>query len=196
MPDGSITFRESGFVSAATPSMLLARHNFETARIREELGSRHFARSLELGCGFGRLSPTFAEHSDAHLATDINEDALQAARLTYPTLTFQRISSGGLPFADNAFDLIATWTVLQHVRPEMVDITCSEIVRVLSDDGVLLMCEEIADRPTSVGHTWHRAIGAYEELLRPLRLIRQAPIAEIDKIPGMESPGVVMVFQR
>lgn len=195
-PDGDITFRETGFVAATSPAMLLARHNYEVSRIEREIG-QHSARSLEIGCGFGRLSTTFAQFTDRHDAIDINDAALALARQTYPGVHFARGSVTGIPFADDTFDLVVTWTVLQHVPPESLAQAGAEMCRVLAPSGTLLICEETreADASTSPSaHTWHRHVGEYEAVFAPLRLQSQGYISEIDRIPGLDSPGNVMRF--
>src|SRR5689334_16032289 len=58
-----VTFRAGGFVQAPTPSLLLARHNYEVQAIHRALEGIKASRSLEIGCGYGRLSPAIAEHS-------------------------------------------------------------------------------------------------------------------------------------
>ena len=196
LPDGSVTFRESGFVAAPSPSLLLARHNFEVARIHRELQDVHSLRSLEIGCGFGRLSMVFADHSDSHVAVDINEDALHAARMVYPGIDFRTAGALDLPFPDNHFDLIVTWTVLQHIRPDRIGAAIGEIHRVMRADSLLLMCEETRDPAGAAPHTWHRSLDEYALMLSPLRLERHGVISEICRVPGMESPGEVMVFRE
>jgi SAM-dependent methyltransferase len=196
LPDGSVTFREHGFVSADSPASLLARHNFETLRIRLELEGSTALRSLEIGCGFGRLSPTFSEYSQHHVAIDINAEALRLAHATYPDIMFLQASAGSLPFADGYFDVVSTWTVIQHVRPEAIASVCAELRRVLAPDGTLLLCEETRWPDKSGGHSWHRRPSEYAALLSPLSLQRHSYISEIDRLQGMESPGEVMVFQR
>ena len=195
VPDGSITFRERGFVAAPSPSMLLARHNYELGRIHRELDDLSATRSLEFGCGFGRLSMAFASHSQEHIAVDINAEALEIAQATYPSIDFRLVGPNRLPFPDDYFDLAVTWTVLQHVRPEHIGSVAQEIRRVLSPGGTLLICEETRDPAGSGGHTWHRTVATYEEILAPLSLVRHGLIDEIAALPGMESPGDVMVFR-
>lgn len=78
--DGLLTFKVNGFVAAPNPPMLLARHNWEIHYIRLVLSGVITEQSLEIGCGFGRLSPIFAEFSRGHTAVDINQDALTTAR--------------------------------------------------------------------------------------------------------------------
>jgi SAM-dependent methyltransferase len=194
LADGSITFRERGFVAAPSPSLLLARHNYELARIHRELRDVHARRGLEIGCGFGRLSMAFAEHSQAHIAIDINEEALAAARTSYPGIDFRPAGALALPFPDCHFDLLVTWTVIQHIRPQQIGTAASEIRRVLAPGGTLLICEETRDPDGSGGHTWHRSVQTYERILSPLRLVRHGLIDEIAAVPGMESPGEIMVF--
>lgn len=196
LPDGSVTFHVRGFVSAPSPSMLLARQNFEVARIHRELIDVRARHSLEIGCGFGRLSMAIADHSESHVAVDINDDALGAARATYRGINFRRAGALGLPFPDAHFDLVVTWTVLQHIPPEQIGMAAAEIRRVLAPGAVLLMCEETRKPAGNASRTptWHRIVAEYEHLLAPLRLLRHGPIDESATLPGMESPGEVMVF--
>ena len=194
--DGTVTFRERGFVAAPSAAMLLARHNFEVARIAEELSSVRVARSLEIGCGFGRLSPWFARHSDEHHAVDLNESALDVARRRTRTRGSDQALVQDLPFPDGHFGLVSTWTVLQHVRPEHIEAACAEIVRVLNADGVLLLCEETRLPNAGAAHTWHRTAETYVDLFARLTLKRRGMIAEIARLPGMDSPGEVFLFER
>ncbi|MHB8185482.1 MAG: class I SAM-dependent methyltransferase [Dermatophilaceae bacterium] len=195
LPDGSVTFHERGFVAAPSPSMLLARHNYEVQTIERILaGRQRVTKSLEIGCGFGRLSMAFAKFSDDHTAVDINDDALSAALATYPKIRFEHASADALPFPDNAFDLIATWTVLQHIRPERLVVAGQEIVRVLAPGGTLLLCEETRKPDNETSHTWHRHTSEYKILFSTLALLEHSYIEEIDRLPGLISPGEVMVF--
>lgn len=196
-PGDAVTFRERGFVAAPSPAMLLARHNYEVARIQREIGQLHRARSLEIGCGFGRLSTTLAQFADRHDAIDINATALGLAHDAYPGVHFTQGSATAIPFADATFDLVVTWTVLQHVPPESLAAAGSEIGRVLAPGGALLICEEtrLADAPTSArAHTWHRHVAEYEALFPQLDLQAEGYISEIDRIHGLDSPGNVMRF--
>lgn len=193
-PDGSVTFHERGFVAPDGPSALLARHNYETRRIRNELSGARFRRSLELGCGFGRLSMTFAEHAEEHVAVDINDAALGSARAAYPDISFESVPAGQLPYPPDHFDLVCSWTVIQQVRPEMIRNTCDEIRRWMAPVATLLLCEETRRPDGPGGHTWHRTVRDYEALFDPLVLVSHGPIEEIDRIAGMASPGEVMNF--
>src|ERR1022692_1778954 len=93
-----ITFEWDGFVQAPTIPTLFARHNYETEVIRQALSGGTPGRLLEVGCGFGRLSPTFARLASQHVGIDINASALASATACYQELTFQRASVTELPF--------------------------------------------------------------------------------------------------
>ncbi len=197
LPNGSITFRETGFVAADSPASLLARHNYESACIRRLLAGKDINRSLEIGCGYGRLTPTFAEFSVEHIAVDINTDVLAIARQAYPDYEFREVSATELSFPDGRFDLVATWTVLQHIPPDRIGVACAELRRVLAPGGMLLLCEEtrLAGQPlVRRPHTWHRRPEDYRQLLAPLKQSYCHDIEEISRMPGMQSPGTVMVW--
>jgi ubiquinone/menaquinone biosynthesis C-methylase UbiE len=190
-----VTFKWPGFVEAPSIPILFARHNYETDVIRRVLGPPRVRCSLEFGCGFGRLTPTIAAIADAHVGVDINAEALAAARDAYPQFEFVHSDGGDLPFPSEAFDLVVTWTVLQHVRPELIDKTLADILRVLSNDGRILLCEETRCAGAPTRHSWHRDPRFYEERLTPLRLTYSSYIDELDRIPGVCSPGRVMLFE-
>jgi SAM-dependent methyltransferase len=194
-PDGFFTFKVDGFVAAPNPPMLLARHNWEIHYIRHVLTGVVAERSLEIGCGFGRLSPVLAGFSRQHIGVDINTNALVTARLSYPELQFAGSSATLLPFPRSSFDLVTTWTVLQHITPDLISAAVCEIKRVLSGNGRLLICEETRKVGTHGKHTWHRPLEYYAAAFAPMALKYEAYIGEIDRIPGMETPGRVMLFR-
>jgi len=194
-----VTFTESGFVDAESPSALLARHNYEIAEVRGSLTGRYL-RSLEIGCGFGRLSPHFAAASSSHIPIDINFAALRMARSSYPQYSVARASATELPFADSSFDLVTTWTVLQHIRPDRILGAMAEIERVAAEGATLLLCEESAQASLSQPdkwhtHTWHRRPEFYRDQLPNFELITAGEIEGLAQI-GMPSPGTVMLLRR
>lgn len=193
---GNITFKMGGFASAKSRPLLLTRHNYELLYIQEYLSGKEFEKSLEIGCGYGRLSPIFAQFADSNFAIDINKDAVNIAQIHHPNIDFAVQNATDIDFPDDNFDLVTTWIILQHIPPEHIDDAISEITRVLSDDGILLMCEATRYPDQSDGHTWDRAVEEYEDKFSSLRLKDQSYIDEIDELPDMETPGRVMLFER
>jgi SAM-dependent methyltransferase len=194
--NGYVTFRSDGFVASDGVEGLLARHNYEIMLIRQLLSDVRVDRSLELGCGFGRLSPWIAEHSMQHVAIDVNQAALAGARASYARMHYIAAAADSLPFPRARFGLVCSWTVLQHVRPDRIDNTAVEVVRLLAPGGLLLLCEETRHLERNDRHTWHRPLEYYEALFAPLALQWNSYIHDIDRIPGLESPGRVMLFTK
>jgi len=200
LPTGYISFRERGFVEAASPSSLLARHNYEVLCIRRLLNGTSIGTSLEVGCGYGRLTPVLAGIAKEHVAIDVNRRALKQAHKAYPDYRFQVASVTELPFWAACFDFVTTWTVLQHVGPGEIAGACSELVRVLAPGGTLLICEEMkaraAEQQHRSTHTWPRHVTEYAALLSQLDLIITDPLSEISRLPGMRAPGTVALWRK
>jgi ubiquinone/menaquinone biosynthesis C-methylase UbiE len=74
--------------------------------------------------------------SGDHTAIDIDAEALVAARSAYPDFEFELFDGRRIPFDDAVFDLVVSWTVLQHVRPGLTEDVLADILRLLGPDGV------------------------------------------------------------
>lgn len=165
--NGVITFNEGSFQwSPSSPAEYHAKlyHEFEGI---ERLLSQHcrlpFERSLEIGCGYGRLSPWLDRLSGTHHAVEPNSDAVETARTQYPHVDFREATAQDLPYEDEFFPFVLTWNVLQHVPPEGIEAAAAEIRRVLRPDGTALLMENTTDS-TSPIH-WGRSPEEYEALL-------------------------------
>ena len=197
-----VTFRPEGFVEAKDPGRLLCRHYYEVMQLRRCLGliaerGLKPGRSLEIGCGFGRLSPYIAEHFEQHTAVDINTWAVSEASQFYPHISFYKASATELPFPDHGFDAVITWTVLQHIPNSLVGKALSEIKRVANPKSLIILCEATlyAGRPEKRWqHTHDRFPEFYAEALAPRNLIMSEFITELDRISSIGSPGRLMVF--
>jgi ubiquinone/menaquinone biosynthesis C-methylase UbiE len=196
-----VTFKPHGFAAAQSIPDLLARHYYEVRELRQALSLVHEhgmqrQRVLEVGCGFGRLSPTLAEHFDECHSVDINEEALASARRHYPHVHYARASTTELPFSDAYFDAVMTWTVLQHVPNDLVGTAAGEIERVTRDASVLILCEatRYPERDTASAHTHDRTVDAYRAFFPNRPLLISKYFDEIDRIENLASPGRLMVF--
>lgn len=85
------------------------------------LGSRHFGRALDLGCGVGMLSRHLAACADTVVGVDVAPSAIAEARLLQGDLAnvrFEVCDILDLPGAyDGAFDLVAVADVLYYLSP-------------------------------------------------------------------------------
>jgi len=86
-------------------------------------------RTLDLGCGAG--------YGTCDIGIDVSHEALQDARTGFPQARFVQASAETLPFADETFDLITAFEVIEHLD-RWVDLL-SEANRVLKPAGILLV---------------------------------------------------------
>lgn len=152
------------------------------------------ARSLEVGCGYGRLTPWIANHADEHYAVDFARSLLSAAHREYRDVRFQRAAAEALPFPDDAFDLAVTWGVLNHVPSDSIHTATDEINRVVAPDGTLVISEATAGTPDP---RWeYRSIKEWRDLFAPRQLVWQT-YTERDEEPfrDPEREHVVMKFR-
>lgn len=91
------------------------------------------ARVLDVGCGAGLLSRSLAEQGHSVTGVDLAEKALEIARKTCAG-DFLLADASNLPFADEAFDVVCTLDVLEHVEP--VGPVIAEGARVLRSGGL------------------------------------------------------------
>ncbi|MCU4741541.1 class I SAM-dependent methyltransferase [Halobacteria archaeon AArc-m2/3/4] len=168
-------------------------------------------RSIEVGCGYGRLSPWIAEYSEDHVGVDPDEDALERAVEQYGDidsecgaetepeagLEFVPARADSIPFPDDSFDLLVTWTVLQHVPDEVIRESATELRRVLSPDGLAVCCERL--RPPADDHIWPRSLETYQRLFEPLELVdvRERPVEPTwaEAMDTMRPAESVLVFR-
>ncbi len=95
---------------------------------------------LEVGCGTSSILATGRVGSDRYTGVDFSETQLATNRERYPDARFVPLSNPGkLPFADEAFDMVFSMFVLEHVvYPQRF---LQENLRVLKSGGTLcLLC--------------------------------------------------------
>jgi SAM-dependent methyltransferase len=164
-----------------------ARTYLEQAGIRRLLAKAaaggRLAAAAEIGCGYGRLLPVLGEIAERVAGFERQpEFAAEAARL-HPRAEIFRVSNlGNLPARDGSFDVVLTFTVLQHLVDPVAARVAAEIRRILAPAGHVLICEETDD-----SHLWGdtadpdgmctvgRSAEAYASLFAPLRLLESAP---------------------
>ena len=108
---------------------------------------------LELGCGAGRMSRSFATRFKTVVAVDISPEMLKRGQQLLPdasNIVWQQ--GNGFDFANVAnesIDLVFSYLVLQHLPTEqLVWKYVSEIIRVLRTGGVFLFQFNSLGKPT------------------------------------------------
>ncbi|MCS4142547.1 class I SAM-dependent methyltransferase [Salinibacter ruber] len=209
--NGYVTFNPGGFVFSPTGRPdFSGKIYYETRAIRdlltEYLPASTVPRSLEIGCGYGRLSPWIAEFAEDSWAIDPNEEAIAEASRNHPSITFEQMGVQDMTYEDDTFDLLVSWTALQHVPEAHITDACAEIRRVMRTGATVILAEHT--QPSDSDTRWGRSESRYEELLQMELLASQPkpvertfeqsedPSSEPEKIVTGHPNDVLMVFRN
>ncbi|OGH20046.1 MAG: hypothetical protein A3D74_03945 [Candidatus Levybacteria bacterium RIFCSPHIGHO2_02_FULL_37_13] len=94
---------------------------------------------LDIGCGTGRMVKYFNDLGFKALGCDIYDDALKAARKINKKNSIVRASAVKLPFKKNAFDMIISISVIEHLTPKEAEKFIKEAERVLKPGGFIFL---------------------------------------------------------
>jgi SAM-dependent methyltransferase len=112
-------------------------------RVRRLLGPfRGTEVALDSGCGTGSFALALAPYVGEVVASDTNEDYLEAGRAIAPgNVRFVEGDATALPFGYATFDIAGCVRTLHHVRrPELA---VSELARVTRPGGRLLIADQL-----------------------------------------------------
>lgn len=164
----------------------------EVKLLRKALAGYSFGKSLEIGCGYGRLTPWIMEFSNEHYAVEPEEQLLTDAMKLNSQVHFYDAKAQRLPFPDEHFDLIVTWTVLQHIPPKEQIKAINEIKRVAKPSAVLLIAEGTGTFQDD--RDWFRPIEDWTELFKPWGLVKK--FDRVLEATAGKNNGTIMLFKR
>jgi SAM-dependent methyltransferase len=164
----------------------------EVMLLEKTLDGLKVERSLELGCGYGRLTPWIKEHSEQHFAVEPEESLLKDAKTLNPQVKFHNAKAQKLPFAEEFFDLIVTWTVLQHIPPNELAEAIKELKRVAKKQGVFIITEGTS---AYKGETeWFYSIEEWKKMFYPWKLTKH--FGRVLEETAAPDQGTVMRYER
>ncbi len=149
---------------------------------------------LDFGCGFGRNVPYLLESALIVYGIDINKWALKQAEIYEPRGIYQHYNGLSIPFKDNFFEAIFSWTVLQHIPNEEIEIIIKEIDRVLTNKGTLIIYENITPI-INKEHIFFRSIEEYCNLFKNFKAINLEIYKNFDEIDDNEIHAL-MIFEK
>jgi SAM-dependent methyltransferase len=114
---------------------------------------------LEVGCGYGRWSRRLRDSGADVLAVDASSDAIAIDRATIPGVRFEVADITGFEAERNAFDVVLSVTVLQHLPFPAQEQVIAKLVRSLKPEGYVVALENIRDRAP---HVFSRSISAWQ----------------------------------
>ncbi len=187
-------FSHELYVDATNLAAALADCSPASVDSRDADRSPGFDRSLEVGCGYGRLTPWIADHAADHHAVDYDRHLLAAAAAEYPEVKFHRARAEELPFPDDTFDLAVTWGVLNHVPSARIEAAAAELDRVVASDGTLVVSEATDGTPDP---RWeYRSVEEWRDLFAPRHLVaRRDTERDEERFRDPDREHVVMTFE-
>jgi SAM-dependent methyltransferase len=100
-------------------------------------------RSLEFGCGVGRVLIPLAERSGRAVGVDVSESMLREAARNCDARGITNVDlvhgSDALERLDGGFDLVHSFIVLQHVPPARGHRLFERLVDLVADDGIAVL---------------------------------------------------------
>lgn len=109
--------------------------------IRLPQGTQEFL--LDIGCNWGRWTISAAKKGYIPVGIDPNLEAIMAARRVSRQLKvsarFVVADARYLPFASSCFDVVYSFSVLQHFSKENVRLALNDVARVLKPQGTCLI---------------------------------------------------------
>ena len=113
-------------------------------------------RTLEVGCGEGRVARDLAARGHTVVGVDAAPTLIEAARELDPTGEYLVADASSLPLEDESFDLAVAYNSLMDV--DDLEATISEVRRVLRGGGRFCIC--VTHPMNDAGRFEHREPGA------------------------------------
>jgi SAM-dependent methyltransferase len=152
----------------------------------DEIAPPPHGRTLEVGCGEGRMMRLLASRGHDVAGVDISPTLLRLARDADPRRMYLNGDATALPFADAAFDTVVAYNSLQTfgARDDMAR-AVAEAARVLAPAGYL--CVAVAHPLTDIGHM--KTPSADDDLRIAGSYFKRQPVDET-----VEKDGLTMTF--
>ena len=125
---------ETRIIPEETAPKFFAQHLIPYEFLRKQAKGKSV---LEIGCGDGYGSACLAEAARKVTGIDYEEAVIYQAQNKYrgANLEFARMDAANLQFADNSFDIVCSFQVIEHIPEDRLARYLSEARRVLKDDG-------------------------------------------------------------
>ena len=116
---------------------------------------------LELGCGEGRGVELLAPKSKSYLGLDKIGEIIEGLKAKHPKYDFQSSVFPPMNIADNSFDTIVTFQVIEHIKND--ELYLKEIHRILKPGGTALISTPNI-KMTLSRNPWHQREYTADEL--------------------------------
>lgn len=125
---------------------------------------------LEIGCGYGRLMNDVADNVKSITGIDISHEVLEITKnlvCDRKKNAFVKFNDGiSIPFGDDTFDIVYSFSVFQHITKHMVYIYLKEIDRILRYNGVMFiqfLSSPLGEKEINVKKVTEQSVGWTKE---------------------------------
>ena len=197
-PEHVVDVRDAAFAART-----YREHADVRALCAQAAGRTRVRAAADVGCGYGRMTPVLTEFADRVTGFEREPHFVAEASRLWPDIRFVQVPSlESLPAGASEFDLLLTFTVLQHLIDPVVRTVAREIARTIRRGGHLLICEE-----TDPGHTdgatddpagmctVGRPVAMYQDLFAPFDLLTTRP-RRIEPTYPRPDVGTYLLFRR
>jgi ubiquinone/menaquinone biosynthesis C-methylase UbiE len=136
-----------------------------------------FQRILDFGCGVGRTLIPFARHAGEVVGVDVSPTMLAEAARNCSTVPNVQLGSS-LADVDAPFDLVHTYTVLQHIPVGRGMRLLDDLARLIAPGGVAAVHFTHARRAPLGRRLVHRARGTVPGVNAVVNLLQGRPPSE------------------
>ncbi len=119
---------------------------------------------LDVACGAGYGSALFAETAESVIGGDISSETIAYCRSNYSAPRFFVFNICDIPYPENSYDIVVSFETIEHVKDGRLFL--SEIIRVLKDDGQLIISCPLGGDCGNPYHLTYYQKGTFELVLR------------------------------
>ena len=160
--DEVVTWNTLEWGDGNNPAQISAINYHMVQALRRDLQGESYSHAVELGCGYGRLTPWLSEFADQVTGIEPNEEVREYIPEYYPNLEVLSSKGQDIDLPTNTADLLVTRSVLQHIPDEEIERVASEISRISTSGATLLLCEETIGE--SRKFIWPREVERYQSI--------------------------------
>lgn len=145
------------------PSAFAQRVYQESQQLQAAMtGVCYDSRVIEVGCGYGRMTPWIRDMSGTVVSIDKDESNIQRAKEMYTNSKFYTQNTKDIVFVDDSFDSCVSWRCLETMNDADAVKSCSEIERVCNGEGLIILGESSGDNNNE--NVFNRSPKEYENM--------------------------------
>lgn len=191
--DGVVTWNGFDWGAGDNPAETSAINYSIVRDLRKAINNQSFDSAIEIGSGYGRVTPWLDLFADKVYAVEPNDEMLSYIRDHYSDVHTINEKAQNIPLENNSVDLVFARSVLHHIPNNDFPQVCNELQRIRTHGGMAVLMEDVKGPESETHHP--RPIKEYEDIFNRWNLKENWP----RQTPGweytIEDQKQVMVFE-